>query len=313
MELINFLQNPAIYDPVPDEVRMLETHMSWVLLAAPYAYKIKKPVDLGFADFTSLDKRRYYCEEELRLNQPLAPQLYLAVVPITGSPDAAVIGGSGEPIEFAVKMLQFPQSSLFRQLLREGQLLARHIDDLARAIAHFHRDAPRATWRDRFGTAEAVRESVEANFRETAKLVTGDEQLASLRAMEQWSREEFAARRLDFTQRKRNGMVRECHGDMHLANIVLLNETPVLFDRIEFNEDFRWINVMNELAFPVMDLVHRGPRELARRLLNAYVEETGDYAGLTVLPYYVTYRAVVRAKVSRYRGTTGVPGPLEGD
>ena len=142
---------------------------------------------------------------------------------------------------------------------------------------------------------------MEANFRETAKLVTGDEQLASLRAMEQWSREEFAARRLDFTQRKRNGMVRECHGDMHLANIVLLNETPVLFDRIEFNEDFRWIDVMNELAFPVMDLVHRGPRELARRLLNAYVEETGDYAGLTVLPYYVTYRAVVRAKVMGIR------------
>ena len=137
MELINFLQNPQFTIQCPMKCGCWRRTCRGSSSPRLYAYKIKKPVDLGFADFTSLDKRRYYCEEELRLNQPLAPQLYLAVVPITGSPDAAVIGGSGEPIEFAVKMLQFPQSSLFRQLLREGQLLARHIDDLARAIAHF--------------------------------------------------------------------------------------------------------------------------------------------------------------------------------
>ncbi|MHB0958510.1 MAG: bifunctional aminoglycoside phosphotransferase/ATP-binding protein [Pirellulaceae bacterium] len=311
MGLIESLENPALYAPVPAQVRVMETHLSWIILAEPYAYKIKKPVNLGFADFTTLDRRRYFCHEEVRLNQPLAPQLYLAVVPITGSTDVPVVAGSGRPIEYAVKMRQFPQSNLFRQMIREGRLLARHVDQLAKTIAHFHRNTATSDPQDRFGTAQSIGEPVEANFREFAELVRDDEQQVSVRAAEAWSRSEFAARQADFSARKQAGFVRECHGDMHLGNIVLLDEEPVLFDRIEFNEPFRWIDVINDLAFPVMDMERRGRSDLAYRLLNHYLEVTGDYAGLCVLHYYVVYRALVRAKVAGIRARQERNSPQE--
>lgn len=301
MERIDSLRNPELYSPRPDEVRIMETHMSWILLADPYAYKIKKPLDLGFADFTTLAQRRHFCEEELRLNRPLAPQLYLDVVPVTGSRDAPALGGPGPAIEYAVKMRQFPQSQLFKKLLDDGRLSAEAVDQLARTTAAFHRTAARAGADGHFGTPEAIRMPVEANFRELANLVDDGEQRSALQSAEEWARAEFAARRADFLARRQSGLVRECHGDMHLGNIILLDGQAVLFDRIEFNEDFRWIDVMSDLAFALMDLEYRGRRDLAFRLLNAYLEETDDYAGLAVLPYYRAYRAAVRAKVAAIR------------
>ncbi|HUG93589.1 MAG TPA: AAA family ATPase [Planctomycetaceae bacterium] len=283
--------------------QLIETHISWVLLAGERAYKIKKPVDLGFVDFSTLERRRHFCQEELRLNRRLAPEIYREVLPITGTPDAPAAGGDGEPIEYAVVMRRFPQEALVSRVLERGELRPEHVDGLAAEIADFHSRVAVAGPASPFGTPESVRLPVEENFRHLDRIDSAAQsgraqQLARLRA---WSEREFAARRGDFVARKQAGFVRECHGDMHLGNMILEGGAVTIFDCIEFNESFRWIDVASELAFTVMDLADRGRPAYANRLLNAYLEATGEYEGLRVLPFYLTYRALVRAKVAALR------------
>lgn len=279
---------------------MLETHISWVFLAGEFAYKLKKPVDLGFVDFTTLERRRFFCEEELRLNGRLAPELYLDVLPITGSPENPRIGGAGEAIEYCVRMLQFDQKDLLSRLVVTNELQPRHIDALARKVAEFHAEIPVAKAAAWFGTPEAVAAPIRANFThlegpENAAVKDGIEELRA------WCEKELSDRTNDLIARKRNGFIRECHGDMHLGNMVLIEGTVTIFDCIEFNADLRWIDVASEIAFCTMDLEDRGRVDLARRFLNAYLEWSGDYASLTVFRLYVVYRALVRAKVAQLR------------
>jgi len=295
--LIPSLQDLAALRQEGGEVETLETHMSWVLLAGPHAYKIKKPVDLGFADFTTLASRRHFCEEELRINRRLAPQLYLDVVPICGTPEAPKLGESGEPIEYAVKMQRFPQQALLDRVLGRGELTGGHLDGLVRQIADFHGRVEVDRNGRGFGAPDAVRGPMEANFESLAQQAGNAAIAQRLESLRAWSREQFENRKHDFAGRKQNGFIRECHGDIHLGNMVLLDDSVVIFDAIEFNENLRWIDVQNDLAFPVMDLEDRGRADLARRTLSGYLEITGDYDGLAVMPYYLVYRALVRAKV----------------
>jgi hypothetical protein len=298
--LIQALHRPACYDHPARDIRLVETHISWVLLTGPYAYKIKKPVNLGFLDFSSLEKRRFYCEEELRLNRRLAPSLYLEVVSITGSPASPVLHGSGEAIEYAVKMVQFPEAARLDRMLVRGELGPPHIDLLARELAGFHGRIAVAGNDQPFGDPDRVYEPVRQNFIQIrSRIEAGDE--ATLQRLESWSELSFAELRMTFENRKRGGFIRECHGDAHLANMVWLEERAMLFDCLEFSANLRWVDVMSELAFLVMDLDDRGRPDLARRALNAYLEHTGDYAGLTVFRFYQVYRALVRAKVACIR------------
>jgi len=298
--LIAALHEPQRYDHPVERVTLVETHISWVLLTGRYAYKIKKPVDLGFLDFSTLDKRRRFCEEELRLNRRLAPELYLAVVPLTGTPDDPHLGSAGIPIEYAVKMIQFPQEAQLDRVLARGELKSGHIDDLAARLADFHQYAAVAGPESLSGTPERVWHPVNENF-EQIRARIDETQRPPLERLVQWSRTTFEQLRDDFTARKRDGFVRECHGDAHLANMVLMDSRVVPFDCLEFNDNLRWIDVMNEVAFTVMDLEDRGQSAYARRLLNACLERTGDYAGLKVLRFYQVYRALVRAKVAAIR------------
>ncbi len=298
--LIAALHEPHRYDHPVEHVTLVETHISWVLLTGRYAYKIKKPLDLGFLDFSTLDKRRHFCEEELRLNRRLAPEIYLAVVPITGTPDDPHLGGTGTPIEHAVKMVQFPQEAQLDRVLARGALRPEHIDDLAARIADFHRHAAVAGPDSPFGTPERVWHPVHENF-EQIRARINETRRPPLERLEHWSQTAFERLRDNFTARKREGFVRECHGDAHLANMVLLDNRVVPFDCLEFNDNLRWIDVMNEVAFTVMDLADRGQRAYARRFLNAYLEHSGDYAGLKLLRFYQVYRALVRAKVAAIR------------
>lgn len=303
--LIAALHDPHRFDHAVERVELVETHISWVLLTGRYAYKIKKPVDLGFLDFSTLARRRACCEEELRLNRRLTPELYLDVVAITGTPEDPRLGGSGEPIEYAVKMRQFPREAELDRLAARGALRPEHIDDLAGRLADFHtRIAVTAPSSD-FGTPERVWEPIAENFAQIAAR-TGAEERAQLERLGTWSRETFARLRPLIAERRREGYVRECHGDAHLANMVLLNERVALFDCLEFNPALRWIDVISELAFLVMDLEDRGHPALARRALNRYLEHTGDYGGLRLLRFYQVYRALVRAKVAAIR--LGQPG-----
>ncbi|MEK6209069.1 MAG: AAA family ATPase [Pseudomonadota bacterium] len=299
--LVEALHDPACYPHPVHPIRIIETHISFVVVTGTFAYKIKKSVDLGFLDFTTLEKRRFYCDEELRLNSRLAPEIYLDVVRICGTPEAPRIGGTGEVIEYAVRMREFPQEALADRVLAHGELTSRQVDALSAGIARFHSDAPRSSEIDGFSTPEAVLAPALQNFAQIRMLPVQAESVPVLEEVEGWTRREHARLREILAERKREGLVRECHGDLHLGNIVFLEDEPRVFDCIEFNPELRWIDVMNEVAFLVMDFQAAGRTDFARRFLNGYLEATGDYAGLRVLRYYCAYRAMVRAKVMLMR------------
>lgn len=303
--LIEALLDPACYPHAVKKVRLLETHISWVLLAGHYAYKIKKPVDLGFLDFTKPDKRRFYCFEEIRLNRRLAPQLYLDVTTIGGTPQHPVIGNT-PAFEHAVRMRRFPSAKLLDRLITHNRLTPQHIDHLAATIARFHAELPPAIDSD-YGTPQAIAVPARQNFQQLTSIPNSadTELLAELLIANEQEYDHCLAL---FEQRHRNGFIRECHGDLHLGNIVLLNDEPVVFDGIEFSPELRWIDVINDIAFLIMDLQHRGRTDLAFRFLNAYLEITGDYRGLGVLRFYLGYRATVRAKISAISASQAILG-----
>ena len=302
------LRDSASFGPECRSVRVIETHISWVYLTGTHAYKVKKAVDFGFLDFTSLDARRHYCEEELRLNRRTAPRLYLDVVPIAGSVDRPVVGGSGPALEWAVRMREFPQQALLSELLARGELTAAHIDALAATVARFHDEAARVPADRPWGSAGDVLGVALANFEELRPRLDDPADLAQLAQLEAWTRREHAARGSTWEARRRDGRVRECHGDLHLGNIALVDGEITPFDCIEFNERMRWIDVVSEIAFTVMDLQHRGRPDHAQRFLDAWLAHSGDYAGLGVLRYYLAYRAMVRAKVAGLRAAQAPPG-----
>jgi aminoglycoside phosphotransferase family enzyme/predicted kinase len=305
--LVHALQNPARYPHPAEAVTLLETHISYVLLTGRFAYKIKKAVNLGFLDFSSLEQRRFYCEEELRLNRRLSPGLYLAVVPIGGTSDEPRLGegedpaGRTGPIEYAVKIVEFPQTALLDRRLSAGELLPAEIDALAERIAEVHAQTARTGPGDDYGLPAAVWAPMAENFAQLHQGPNSPLDIALLDTLESWSRDEYARLKTLLAARQCNGFVRECHGDLHLGNIALLHGTPQLFDCIEFSPDLRWIDVINEVAFLIIDLEERGRPDYAYRFLNHYLESTGDYTGLRTLPFYLVYRALVRAKVAGIR------------
>jgi len=292
------LREPACYPHASGPVELIETHISRVFLAGEYAYKIKKPVNLGFLDFGTLEKRRFYCEEELRLNRRTAPELYLGVVPIADSPEGPRVDRTGKAIEYALKMRRFPQDALADGMARRGELGAPEADAIAAALAAFHAAIPAAPEGSQFGSPEHVAAPALENFRQIDPLVADPAETARLR---EWTQSESARLRAVFAARKRDGFVRECHGDLHLGNIIFPGGRPLLFDCIEFDPELRWIDVMNEIAFLAMDLREHGLEATAWRFLNGYLEATGDYGGVRVLRYYLVYRAVVRAKIACIR------------
>jgi uncharacterized protein len=299
--LIAALREPSCYSHPVRQVDLLETHISCVLLTGDYAYKIKKPVKLGFLDFSSLEARRFYCGEELRLNRRTAPQLYLDVVAVTGTTSAPVVGGAGVAIDYAIKMRQFSQNALFDRIAQRGELVARHIDALAGEVVAFHGRIERADGERPFGSAQGILASAMQNLSQMLELGDTGPECDLLYELRKWTVDQHASLAEIFAARKRDGFVRECHGDLHLGNIALLNGVATPFDCIEFNEDLRWIDVINEIAFLVMDLLNHGLADLAFRLLNAYLENTGDYSGMRAMRFYLVYRALVRAKVRSIR------------
>jgi hypothetical protein len=278
------------------EVRLIETHVSWVLLAGKYAYKIKKALNLGFLDFTSLQARLFYCLEEIRLNHRLAPDIYLDVIPIGGKPEAPETGQL-PAIEYAVRMNCFIPENQLDQLLARGQVSMRLIDDLAASLADFHLNLPLLNNDAPYGSPASIREVVRENFNQLRSLPTEEPNDDFLENIVKTTEIVFAEREKYFDQRHRQGFIRECHGDLHLGNIVLIGKRLVPFDGIEFNPALRWIDVMDDVAFLVMDLLNAHRPDAAFRFLNAYLEETGDYAGLSLLAFYIAYRAEVRAKI----------------
>jgi aminoglycoside phosphotransferase family enzyme/predicted kinase len=297
--LIEALRVAACYPHPVEGVEIVETHISWVLLAGGYAYKIKKPVRLPFLDFGTLAARRRYCEEELRLNRRTAPDLYLDVQPIVQTAHGLMIGAPGEPIEYALRMRRFASEALADALARNGNLGRERIDAIAASLADFHSRLQGADVPAGYGSAAQIAAPVLGNFEQLAALGAAGGALSRLRA---WTERECTRLAPVFDSRLHAGRVRECHGDLHLGNIAFIDGSAVLFDCVEFDPALRWIDVMSEVAFVVMDLHAHRLGGLAWRLLNAWLDATGDYEGVNLLRFYCVYRAMVRAKIACIRG-----------
>jgi len=296
-QLVEALCAPHFFPRIP---RLEETHISWVLLTGHDAYKIKKAVDLGFLDFTTLEKRRFYCNEELRLNRRLAPDLYLDVVMIGGTPNAPILGN--EPaVEYAVHMKRFAQTGIMNRLLPHGHIHNDHIDKLASLIAEFHNKLIPAEADSPHSATTEIDKAAMQNFDHLPQLIRESNDISLMETVRKATVATYTACEPLFKQRAAAGKIRECHGDLHLGNIVILDDRPIPFDCIEFSASLRWIDVISEISFTVMDLLRRGHSAFAWRLLNAYLENTGDYQGCRVLRFYLGYRAMVRAKIASIR------------
>ena len=285
-------------------VELIETHISWVLLAGAYAYKIKKPVRLSFVDFSTLALRRHFCDEELRLNRRYAPQLYIGVVPITGDAKAPQLGGRGEATEYALKMHRMRDDDVAGARLSNGTLGATEFEHFAATLARWHREAPVASADGAFGTPQRVAgdfDSVLGGWPDSSDAAAVDE-------LERW----FSAQALDtarrVAERLARGHVRECHGDLHVDNLAIVDGALTAFDCLEFDANLRWIDTTSEVAFLAMDLQARQRHDLAHAFINAYLDASGDHASLPLLRRYRVYRALVRARVARLRdASSGSP------
>jgi uncharacterized protein len=315
------LQRPEPWPhPVQEPIGLIETHISWVLLTGPFAYKLHKPVNLGFLNFTTLEQRLHNCREELRLNRRLSDDLYLGLVAVVEGPAGPrVLEASAEPgtaplaegatvLEVGLRMRQFPQEALLPGALARGAINVSQMDALAADLARFHRQAAVAAADGAYGTPTAVLQPVRDNITalEPRLPAAAQPQLEQVRL---WSERCFAEIRPWLEQRLAAGRVRECHGDLHLGNLLLENGRIRVFDCLEFSPCLRWIDVISDMAFLVMDLEERGAPVLANRLLNSWLAETGDYDGLQLWRWYSCYRAMVRAKVAALSGDT--PGAVD--
>lgn len=303
-QLVSALQDPSLWGG--EAVELIETHISSVLLVGGFAYKIKKPLDLGFLDFSTLERRRHFCLEEIRLNRRLAPDVYLGVTAITGSVESPILDGPGEVIEYAVRMRRFPKEGLLS--LQADQLAVPTIDAIASRLARFHSEIEVAGPAVAYGEPATLFAPMQHNFEQIGQVVKDSAALERLAMLEAWTRGRYQQLQPQLAERKADGFIRECHGDLHLGNITLEAGKVLIFDGIEFSPELRWIDTISELAFLTMDLEEKGRDDLSGRLLNSYLELTGDYPGLLLLRFYQVYRAMVRAKVSLIRlGQEGVP------
>jgi len=295
--LVKALLRPAAFKHPADRIELVETHISWVILVGDFAYKIKKPLVLDFLDFGSLEKRRRSCKEEVRLNRPWAPEIYLEVVAITGPEDRPHIGGDGEVLEYAVKMRRFDQDLRLDRQLESGLLTVADMKELGQRIANRHAAAARADTADRERLVRQAIHFIWENF-DHLEGIADDDEFAFLNG---WTARELGQREAMLWRRFDDGFVRDCHGDLHLGNLVRLPGGITTFDCIEFNADLRYTDVYADVGFLVMDLTEKGRPDLAAHFLNRYLERSGDYPGAVLLDLYFVYRCLVRAKVAAIR------------
>ncbi len=315
---VDRMMRPGLYGKGVKRVRLIQTHTSWVFLTGTHAYKVKKPVNFGFLDYTTLSARRFFCNEEFRLNQILSPDIYIKVLPITESRGKLRLGGRGRVIDYCLMMRELPQDRIMTEQLRKGHVTFEHIDQIARSIADFHAQAERGRDVAKYGSIRTVRFNWDENFAQTAefrgKTITARQFAETQAAVERF----MAEKRALFRQRRKGGFVRRCHGDLHSKNIFILGEDSRgrglkdssggtgesssirIFDCIEFNPRFSCSDVASEIAFMAMDLDYWGHKDLADFLVERYVVFTGDTGLLRLLDFYKCYRAYVRGKVTSF-------------
>jgi aminoglycoside phosphotransferase family enzyme len=287
------------YPESPGKIDLIQTHISYVILTDKYVYKIKKPVDFGFLDFTSLDKRRFYCQQEVDLNQRLSPDIYLEVVDVRKKKGHFVYDGDGEVVDYAVKMKRLPDDKMMINLLKEEKLTAQTVDQIAEILAHFHDEARSDSVVSSFGTFEAIRKNVAENFKQTEKYIGKTISEDEYNTIKNFSELFLEERETLFSERVARGRIKECHGDLHMEHLYLMDKIYII-DCIEFNERFRYSDVAADIAFLAMDLDFHGHGELSKSFVESYIKYSGDTEMAAIIDFYKCYRAYVRGKVDSF-------------
>lgn len=303
--MIKSLLKREAYPEPTLSVEMVQTHVSWIFLTDTHAYKVKKPVDFGFLNFSTIDRRRFYCNEEVRLNRRLCPEIYEGVVEVRETPAGAAFHGEGPVIDYAVRMRRLPAERMLDRLVAKGDISSADMANVARIIADFHRNAPTSPAISVYGQLDRIMFNWQENFEQMVTFedtTLSAEELAMIRT---WA-SSFAAENADlFDQRVAEGFIRECDGDIHLENICMTDGKVCIFDCIEFNERFRCCDTAADVAFLLMDLDYHGRHDLAEVVIAAYREASGDNGMMELIDFYKIYRAFVRGKVESFRLNDG--------
>ncbi len=296
---IQYLQQENSYPHVATEIQLVQTHISFVLLAGDSVYKWKKPVDFGFLNFSTLEKRKYYCEQELQLNRRLCPDLYKELVTINKDGESFCLNGTGDVVEYGIRMARMPEQQMMGRVMARGELTKAHLDEIIDQLVPFYKAAAGDNEIKTFGKADSVAVNVLENFEQTESFVDqGAVTRSQFDTIVNYSKE-FLSHKDRFQARIDAGKIRDCHGDMHSANICLSN--PVyIFDCIEFNERFRYTDVAADVAFLAMDLDFHGDTELSDYFVEQFVAKSGDAELMGMLNFYKCYRTYVRAKIALF-------------
>ena len=298
-QVVQALLNPEAYPEDPGKIELIQTHISFVFLTNNYVYKMKKAVNFGFLDFSTLDKRQFFCEKELELNRRLCSNVYLEVVPINKL-NIVKIKGSGETVEYALKMKRLPQEKIMTTLLKENKVSIETIDKLAKIIAQFHSKAKTSSEINEFGSIKTVKTNWDENFAQTLKYVNQTIPQEDFQFLKNKINGFMKNKKALFENRTRNNKIRDCHGDMHSGNIFLTDKICI-FDAIEFNDRFRYSDVASDVAFLAMDLDFQQKSILAENFIAKYITYSKDQELCLVLPFYKCYRAYVRGKVISFK------------
>lgn len=299
-QLLPFLLDPASYPHRPRTVRMLQTHSSFVFIAAPYVYKVKKPVNFGFLDFSTLKARRHFCEREVALNRRLCPGTYLGVIPICTRGQGFALGPPGHVVEYCVRMRHLSESRFLSRLVRRNAVRRADISRIVDTLARFYREQKPTPDVERWGHVGRLRISTDENFRQTRAFVGTSLSRAAFRALHLYTRRFYAQHRALLESRPRHGWIRDCHGDLHLDHIHLTPTRVSIYDCIEFNDRFRCVDVASDVAFLAMDLDFEGRPDLSRLLVEEMASALQDRAMRRLIGFYKVYRACVRGKVESF-------------
>jgi aminoglycoside phosphotransferase family enzyme/predicted kinase len=297
--LVQALLKPETYPHHPQTVELVQTQMSFLFLTGDYVYKVKKPVNLGYLDYTTLEKRRFFCQQELELNRRLSPDIYLEVVPITSRQSEIALGGDGETIEYAVKMKQLPAEQMLDSLLRSNRVTEEMVVRVAEKVATFHNKARTSPEISVYGKLDAIKTNAEENFNQTEKYKDISIPSLEYHRIKDYTDNFIITNEYLFKKRVKDGRIRDCHGDLHAAHVCLSNGIYI-YDCIEFNDRFRYSDVASEVAFLAMDLDRYQRADLSRAFVNAYVPLSRDKELLQLLNFYKCYRAYVRGKVASF-------------
>jgi aminoglycoside phosphotransferase family enzyme len=298
--LQKLLLNPEIYPDYPRTIKLIETHISLLFLTGNYVYKVKKPVDFGFLDFTSLEKRKLFCEQEVKLNRRLSPDIYLGVARITKEGERVLLEGKGELVEYAVKMKQIPEEFLMDKLLEKKKVTPKMIEAVSEKLVNFYFAAETNDRIKSFGKPERIKQDTDENFEQTEKYIGVTISKEGYEEVKSRTNDFFRTKEEIFFQRIASDRIRDCHGDLRLEHIFWGDEISI-FDCIEFNERFRYTDVAADIAFLAMDLDYHGRQDLSEHLIRAFIGESGDQELIEVLDFYKCYRAYVRGKVESFR------------